>query len=526
MKFEPIALVRPVAPASWLGPLACRSVAPRQLLIVLLLVLLAANQLLLQFLGVGPIGALAGLAASGALLLFMLRLPIEEERRISVGCLAGCIILAGLIFALGGEGRLFYANSDWQIRDAVLRDMTLHPWPYAYTGRGSLELLRAPIGMYLIPALLGKLGGTGLAEVALLVQNAVLLGILLALGSLLVETTRARIILLTVMIWFSGMDFVAELMIDPADALDITSHIEPWAWIQFSSHVTQAFWVPQHAIVGWAGALLFLLWVKGRLPLAGFVVPLPFMALWSPLALMGLIPFAGAAGLTMMLQRQLKQRDVPAPALAALVALPALVYLQTAGDTVGFRPFPLQPLKWFQFQLFETLPFILGVALLAKSARSRLLLALSGSWLAIVPFIQVGESVDFMMRASITALAVLAVLVGEAIAGERKDFRADGRLPRMLLMVTCCIGAVTGIHEVARALLFRPTPLTRCDLLRTTIDHVESIGEPGGGSALAGMSTYLAPLTAFPERIRPKDVQQVPLTEGVRCWERPWKVSR
>jgi hypothetical protein len=521
VKFEPIAHVEPGPPhqRERFGVLTSQSVSTRQLLAVLLLFLLAANQLLLFFLETAPAIALAAGAASATLFLFMLRLPMPDQPRVSVGRLAGCIALAGLLLVLGGEGRLAYANTDWQIRDAVLRDMTVHPWPYAYTGRGALELLRAPAGMYLMPALAGKLGGIGVAQAALLAQNAVLLGIVLALGSMLAATARARLVLAAVAVAFSGMDFLGMLSLDPATAMNMTAHLEAWGTIQFSSHITLAFWVPQHAIAGWAGAVLFLLWARGRLPLFAFLAPLPLLALWSPLALMGLMPFAAAAGFTALLRRELKAADVALPALAAALALPALLYLQAAGDSVGLRAYPLRPLGWLYFQLFETVPFILGVALLAKGRQPKLLLALAACWLAVVPFIQIGTSSDFMMRASIPALAVLAVLVAEALASSGGDYKADGRLPRALLLFTLAVGAVTGAHEVARALLYRPTPLTRCDLIETTVAHA-------GPKAPAGMSTYLAPVTAIPAPLRPKRVKPVARTAGVTCWERPWKVRR
>jgi hypothetical protein len=293
--------------------------------------------------------------------------------------------------------------------------MVLHSWPYAYSGRGVLELLRAPIGMYLAPALVGKLGGPSVAEVALLIQNSAFLGIVLALGSLLVQAARARLILLVVVVAFSGMDFLGQLSLDAPPALDLTYHLENWAGIQLSSHITLAFWVPQHALAGWTGALLFLLWCKGRVPLVAFLVPLPLLALWSPLALMGLAPFAAVAGVTMLVRRRLVVRDFALPTLATAVALPALVYLQAASDSVGFRLYPIGASNWFYFQLFETIPLILGTALLLRGRSQALLLAVTAGWLALVPFIQVGPSVDFMMRASIPALAVLAVLVAEAI---------------------------------------------------------------------------------------------------------------
>lgn len=521
MKFEPITVMTPAAvlSRSSIRRLSDRSVSAQHLVSLLLAALLVANQLLLSFLGVGAILGSVGLAANAGLLAFMLRAPDVEGPRISLCRLAICIALAAVIFVLAGEGRFTFANIDWQTRDAVLRDMTLYPWPYAYSGRGVVELLRAPLGMYLIPALVGKAGGTTVAEIALLVQNSVLLGIIFALGSLLAETTRARVILLIVVIAFSGMDFVAKLTASPAAAWRWTSHLDQWGMLQFSSHLTQAFWVPQHAIAGWAGAVLFLLWQRGRLPLSAFLVPLPLLALWSPLALMGLMPLAAFAGLKTLVQRRLRRSDILAPAFAAIVVIPALIYLQAASDTVGVRFFLVPPLVWSHFQFLETIPFILGVGLLAKSGRPKLLLGLVTPWLAITPLIQMGTTTDFMMRASIPALAILSVLVAEALTPGSTDYRKDGSLSRGLLIAALAIGSLTGIHEIARALANRPAPLTRCDFIQTTISHA-------GVEVLPKLSTYLAPVSSIPGPLRTEPVKIVPRSAGVECWERPWKVPR
>jgi hypothetical protein len=246
---------------------------------------------------------------------------------------------------------------------------------------------------------------------------------------------------------------------------------------------------------------------------------LPLLALWSPLALMGLAPFAAVAGVTMLVRRRLVVRDFALPTLATAVALPALVYLQAASDSVGFRLYPIGASNWFYFQLFETIPLILGTALLLRGRSQALLLAVTAGWLALVPFIQVGPSVDFMMRASIPALAVLAVLVAEAITSRPSGLRPKGEAARLLLIGTLAIGALTAVHEISRALVYRPTPLTRCDLLGTAVEHPATGGVPA-------YSTYFAQVGALPWPLRPKRFAVVPTNSAAPCWERPWMTRR
>jgi hypothetical protein len=77
----------------------------------------------------------------------------------SLKTLSACfgIALAGCL--LGGQGRLFYATDDWIIRNAVLMDLVSTAWPPTYDWNGESAILRAPLGIYIVPALVGKAFG-------------------------------------------------------------------------------------------------------------------------------------------------------------------------------------------------------------------------------------------------------------------------------------------------------------------------------------------------------------------------------
>ena len=64
---------------------------------------------------------------------------------------------------LGGQGHLLYAAEDWLIRDAVVADLSASALP-AYAWNGATWVLRAPLGMYLLPGALGRLAGLGAAH--------------------------------------------------------------------------------------------------------------------------------------------------------------------------------------------------------------------------------------------------------------------------------------------------------------------------------------------------------------------------
>ena len=121
------------------------------------------NVVLLHFLGLPPLPtALLAVALPAALAWMVLRASSRFQAigpapsRVPVMALVIVLGAALIVFALGGEGRMFFANADWQVRDAVLADMAKQPWPFAYLIHGKAMLLRAPLGMYLLPAMFGR----------------------------------------------------------------------------------------------------------------------------------------------------------------------------------------------------------------------------------------------------------------------------------------------------------------------------------------------------------------------------------
>lgn len=471
-------------------------------LIALLAGWLALDQLLLwRFLNVLPLWAY-GL---GALLTGLLCVAIVRTARDFAGPTAAtwliCIGVATILLLLGGEGRFFYANIDWQVRFAVLRDMSINPWPFVYTARGEAELLRAPVGMFLIPALVAKALGGSAGDIALLVQNSLLTGTLLALGSTLFVTRRAKMIALAVVVGFSGLDALGRILFRGG----LSDHLENWAYLQYSSTVTLAFWVPQHAISGWIGALGFLLWRAEKLPLGAYLALLPLTALWSPLGLMGAMPFAALAGISSLRARAISPADIALPALTTLLCVPGLLYLSAAGDGVGARLMALSPLQWGLFELLEVLVYVAPLALLVHHLRfGRDTLVVLTLWLIAIPFVQIGASTDFMMRASISALTILAVMVADALLTTPR-----ARLPLVILLV---IGSVTGAMEIRRALLHPAAPQVRCSLFKA---WDQSFGD-------FPIDSYVAPLDRMPSLVRPTDPAPFNPIDPARCWEGPW----
>ena len=370
--------------------------------------------------------------------------------------------LAILLCLLSGEAHVFYANWDWMIRDAVLSDLVAHSWPVAYGVRGVTLLLRAPIGMYLFPALMGKLLGPGTAQLALLGQNALLLFAILRGLTLAFEKPRQRWAAILVFTLFSGLDLPGQLLARARQGAvllaPLPSHLEAWASLfQYSSHLTQLFWVPHHALAGWAFAAVALgVFRAGGSPL-GLLALAALLPLWSPFAAMGAAPFALPA-LTRLDWRALRKRIAPLAALALLVA-PALLYLQSDAGELERHLLTLDARFALDYLPFIALEVIVYLLFLGDGLREPLTLV-AACVLLLIPFYQIGFSNDFVMRASIPALAILALAVAARVVEPSTPAGLRAALVAVLL-----VGAATPLFEIRAALTLPAWPASRCNLL-------------------------------------------------------------
>jgi hypothetical protein len=176
------------------------------------------------------------------------------------------------------------------------------------------------------------------------------------------------------------------------------------AGYQYSAHVTQLFWVPQHALAGWTVALTYLLWRRNIVPIGLLGATLPLVALWSPLILFGAMPFAIVAALRVLGSRSWNRLDLSLCLIAATVALPALAYLSADSTTVGGGlRFP-HALLYVLIILLEVMPFLLPVLYDRNNIVDRTSLVITASCLFLMPMWAIGMFNDFQTRASIMPL--------------------------------------------------------------------------------------------------------------------------
>jgi len=390
------------------------------------------------------------------------RLPITPLQ-VGVAVAVGC---GWTVF--GGTGHFFYANSDWHIRDAVLHDLVASPWPVGYgTLDGKETLLRAPLGYYLPAALVGKWVGLSTAHLAMAVWTAAGATLfLLQVLSLMPSRVGVLTMAAAVVVLFSGFDILGNLLDVPRFVAhwDIAEHLEWWAGsYQYSSMTTQLFWVPNHALGGWLTIGLLSRDQRGRSLDSVLPIVVVAVALWSPLAALGTIPFVAWKVVASMSHDRswgpLNQR-VWAPALVVGLVVAAYLTLDTgriprnlAMGAGGVADVTMDLLRQAQFFLLEA--GFIGFAILAIRRSSQVVLALV--ILALLPLISFGPANDLVMRTSIPSLTVLAI--GACLALSRKDSDASALRKKCILGCMLVVGAVTPFQEFARAVGLSSWPI-------------------------------------------------------------------
>jgi hypothetical protein len=473
----------------------------------------ADNVLLLRFLGLSPTLTAILLALACPAIAIMSAHLVKAEIRVPWSAIITAFAVALLLFLLGGEGRFFYANADWQIRDAILADMAKYPWPYAYLLEGKAAILRAPIGLYLMPSLVGG----GYQEYAMLLLNGIRLTLLMALCWPLFAKNWQRILALAIFIFFSGMDILGTALYGHLGVDVSWDHLERWnGGYQYSAHVTQLFWVPQHALAGWGCAATYMLWLKGRASIGLFFATAALVAIWSPLAIMGAVPFALLAGVLSLRNKAWDKRDVMLCMAATLLALPALFYMQVDAAKLGtsWRDLGLAP--YVILMVLEVLLFILP-ALLAKTTeqRERWTLYVALACLMLMPYYKIGINSDFQMRASIMPLALVAIIFAQWLIRSIEQVESRRAAVAYSLLVVG-LGAATPAFEIARAVRLDPSPKPLCSLAGVWDKQI--------GLMVAPHATYFAQVDRLPAPLR-----DIPVLAGrddpEKCWKRPWVVT-
>jgi hypothetical protein len=374
--------------------------------------------------------------------------PGEKEIRLSLWkLLAGLAPVAALVL-MSGAGGFGPRTWDWVKHDAILRDLIVQSWPVRYaTDTGSAGLVYY-VAYYLPAAVIGKLGGWDLANLALF--STTLVGAFLAVLWLVVLGRGGPVISGILCILFSGMDMLGATLIAKGGP-DLTRivadyHLEWWIGLgqwQYSSNVSLLYFAPHQALAGWLLTALVIDAIQtnnGKFPVI-FVIAISL--LWSPFVTIGLLPLSFVYLITQRrslvagVKAQMTHMNFAGLLVAVLLALyyvsrfqalelPQRYNAPAARAFLGEFWFITSrvPLGTFlvQYGLFVLCEFLVLWFFLIRVQREcsswsrtpRLLYA-SGILLLLLPLVHYGWYNDLVMRASIPALFVLQVGTVQAL---------------------------------------------------------------------------------------------------------------
>jgi hypothetical protein len=398
-----------------------------------------------------------------------------EPVKIDMAVLLVCLAAGFALVILGGQGHYFYATPDWWIRDAVLFDLITTSWPVSYATDAGVSLLRAPLGLYLAPALIGKIAGISAGFAALVAQDTLITGLILY-GLIRQEAGAARWIVLAIFVGFSGVDVIPWL-ISLLRGNNIGMFLEGWAnGFAYLSHAAQFFWAPHHSIAGWGFVAGFLAWRRGLMEAPALAALFALTLFWSPLSAMGAFPFLAWVCLDYVWKRRAVLfgallRDIWAPALCGLAALPVFFFMTRDAGSVERKWIFTEPGFWWRYLAtlaVEVAPYVIFILMERRARkeawpddRSKPAFALVIVLLLLFPLYSINFTNDFTMRASIPALALLSIQFGHEFA----RLIADGFTRQKWIVFVLMLSAMTPFVEVLRGIHLGVSPLPRCNYL-------------------------------------------------------------
>jgi hypothetical protein len=404
--------------------------------------------------------------------------------------IAAFVILGVLYWVyLSGIGGFSFQNDDFDLRNAMLRDLIDFDWPvkYNYPARPQIHELAGNQGAlvyyfaYWLPsALFGKVFGWGAANVFLYLWTV--WGILLGFYWLSRKVKKLSFFLLLLFIFWSGLDAIGYLL--HGFHFSFGEHLEWWSsFFQYSSNTTALFWVFNQIVVPWLIVMLLVNRISKKLVFFTYALCLPF----APFSFVGLTPFVifyivsgknakkifsrekwvNFSALAHNLKANLSVTNlVTAPILIGVFLLFFFNTSSRFGGTIWGPEGPYNYLGFsvdtlsviFNYLLFCLLEFGVYVLLIrGKYKRNTVFLIMIAS-LLLIPNFKMGIFNDFPMRVSIPALTFLFVFVAKFFT-DPSPKGSKIRILKYILILFLLIGAVTPYNEIYRSIdLTRENP--------------------------------------------------------------------
>lgn len=400
----------------------------------------------------------------------------EEKIIIPFKILSFSIFLIMLWIIYSGLGGYFYQTGDNHWRNALFRDMVNNSWPIIYSETNNALVYY--FMFWIVPSLLGKIGGWELANFTLFLWGAI--GIILTYILILKIITPQKnwhVLFIAIMIIFwSGENLIGIVI---SNLFKICNNPVAWGsfegWLDFSrngydcsylyrSNIDALCQVYNQTIVPWLATTLILYKPKTKyfaflglcvLPYAPlpFIGLLPFMLI---LAIKELIPFLKEKKYSLCASNIFSFPNL----IASIVLFPVFwilfssnVSFSTGGGSgqiidlfVPLNAFDLP--RIFTLLLFYFLEFGIFVLFIYKSNKRNPIFWVSLCSLIIIPFFKIGAIRDFCMNVSLPALLILMIFVTKYLMEEYKTtYTFKQALNYIGLIIVICISFTTLIGD-------------------------------------------------------------------------------
>ncbi len=377
----------------------------------------------------------------------------DVDRRMILVTVAAFVLIAVWVL-ISGIGGYYFQDTDHFDRNEIFSLLVEKRWPvvdtYIFNGTETTRMMVYYLGFWLPSAVIGKIFGIEAGwgfQYFWAFMGIVLIFILL---SSLIKSYNFFTILGFML--FSGMDILGAIIcygiVEPGE------HIEWWSGFQYSSNTTLLFWVFNQAIYGWLLILLILVQKNNRH--IGFILGCSLLS--STFPFVGLIPFSVAKIInnldkdnnkhinwTSSLKELFSPENILGGGFSGIISF---IFLKTnASASNTDLAYFSDPTFWGRYVFFCLLEFGILLLIVFKDERKNPLYIITAVSLLICPFVRIGDSQDFCMRASIPALTVLYIIF---CINVKENFHNRSYLRLALLLLIFGIGIMTPFQEISR----------------------------------------------------------------------------
>lgn len=352
-----------------------------------------------------------------------------EQLSIPWSALIILIVLSVFWPIIGGIVNFFPPSADVRIgRNAMFLDLINYPWPIIYPENGAAVTYY--IAHWLVPALLGKMFGWTVAQIALILWTSfgIFVSITLLLFYLRPASLHGTLLILGVFVFFAGLLNFYQL-------LNIQEKIR---FIEYAAMHAQLHFLYNQAVGIWVLCALYLHEKNYRF--MGFLI-FP-IALYSPYALIGILPFAAVKFFAEYRKEAWLEVFSLENILAFLLIIPIL-YAYLAANGTAASPEPIQLI----FKKYKLLPLLFAyfigfgcyVIFIFRDYKKNHMFYVMLALLVFIPFIQYSDDHNFS-RTAIPALFFLMVMVMASLLRYRKD------LSYGILAAFVIVGCASGLE--------------------------------------------------------------------------------